>query len=98
MPADIKEVFTSSELSREPKRSNVFMFVLSDQGQLVHSFNGLSGRGEGRSDYAAEIAKALAKVKPPAERPAPQLVLAIPDLKRTEGGEPAGVRLFIRST
>jgi len=73
------------------------MFLLDSQGRLVHGYHGLSGRGEGRSDYPVEIAKGLAKLKlpaspaPPGDRPA-----VLPNLKGGAPGVPAGVRLFVR--
>ncbi len=96
MTPEIKDIFNNSEPGKDPKRLNTFMFLLDSQGRLVHGYHGLSGRGEGRSDYRAEIAKGLAKLKLPAgkapdkERPA-----ALPDLKGGDG-VPAGVRLFLR--
>jgi hypothetical protein len=102
MPADVKEVFTGSALSKDPKRLNVFMFVLDARGRLVHEFHGLPGKrqkGDGRSDYKEEITKALARLKLPADKPAPQAdgrLGALPDLKATAAGVPAGVRLFVR--
>jgi hypothetical protein len=94
----VREVFTKSGLSRDPKRFNVFMFVLDARGRVVHEFHGLPGRGTSRSDHLAEIKKACAKLKLPeaklarAEGPPKGL----PDLKALRPGAPAGVRLFIR--
>lgn len=98
MPADVKEIFTESEQSKDPKRLNTFIFVLNTQGKLVHGFHGLSGRGDGRSDHKAEITKALEKLNLPADVLArkERLPLALPDLKPTETGSPAGLRLFVK--
>jgi hypothetical protein len=97
MTADVKEVFTGSELSKDPRRLNVFVFVLDHEGRLVHGFHGLPGRGENRSDYKAEITKALGKLKLPAGKAATEeRPVALPDLKGTAAGRPAGVRLFVR--
>jgi hypothetical protein len=63
MPCDVQEVFQDSKLSQDPARTNLFMYVLDHRGQVVHSFHGLPGGGRagfnGRSDYTAEITKAL---------------------------------------
>jgi hypothetical protein len=101
MPADVKAIFTESDLSKDPKRLNLFVFMLDHQGHTVHSFHGLPGgarAGDGRSDYAKEIPSGLAKLDLPAERPAAkrERALATPDLKATGAGVPAGVRLFVR--
>ncbi|MBI1914667.1 MAG: hypothetical protein HYS12_08010 [Planctomycetes bacterium] len=102
MPADVKEVFRNSEVAKDPKRHNVFLFVLDHQGRPVHGFHGLpAGRGvsEGRSDYTKEIPRALAKLKLPAEKPSGQQEgrpVVLPDLQRTDRGVPTGVRLFVR--
>jgi hypothetical protein len=102
MPADVKQVFQKSEVAKDPKRFNIFMFVLDPDGRLVHGFHGLPatrGAGDGRSDYTKEIPTAIAKLKLPAE----QLYgregvhrVVLPDLKGTDGDVPAGVRLFVR--
>jgi hypothetical protein len=98
----VREVFTKSDLSRDPKRFNVFMFVLDPQGRVVHEFHGLPGSGKaatpGRSDHQAEIKKARAQLKllegkPPKVEGLPE---GLPDLKALGSGAPAGVRLFIR--
>lgn len=94
MPADVKEIFTNSPLSKDPKRLNIFSFVLDHEGRVVHGFHGLPGRGEDRADYQKEIPKALAKLKLP-DKPA-EMALSIPDLKGTKAENPAGVRLFVR--
>jgi hypothetical protein len=101
MPPDVREVYTGSELSKDPKRLNLFVFMLDDQGRTVHSFHGLPGGargGDGRSDYAKEIPKGLAKLRLPNDRPAAkeERGLAVPDLTGTGAGVPAGVRLFVR--
>ncbi len=94
----VREVFTQSELSKDPKRFNVFLFVLDAKGRVVHQFHGLPGNGPGRSDYRDEIKKARALLKLPeakagqAEGPPKGL----PDLKALRPGALAGVRLFIR--
>jgi hypothetical protein len=98
----VREVFTKSDLSKDPKRFNVFMFVLDSKGRVVHEFHGLpSGRkdaGPGRSDHQAEIQKARAKLTLPEAKPdkmegPPK---GLPDLKALDSGAAAGVRLFIR--
>jgi hypothetical protein len=94
----VREVFTQSDLSKDPKRFNVFMFVLDAKGKVVHEFHGLPGRGAGRSDHRAEFEKARAKLQLPEARPAtaegpPK---GLPDLKALSSAKPAGVRLFIR--
>src|SRR6516225_3270346 len=101
MPPDVKAVFTGSDLSKDPKRLNLFVFMLDHQGRMVHSFHGLPGGargGDGRSDYAKEIPNGLAKLKLPADKPAvkEERPLAVPDLKATGPGVPAGMRLFVR--
>ena len=97
MPADVKAIFTRSELSKDSKRLNLFVFMLDHQGRTVHSFHGLPGGargGDGRSDYTKEIPSGLAKLKLPADQVG--RVSAVPDLKATRAGVPAGVRLFVR--
>jgi hypothetical protein len=98
----VREVFTKSDLSQDPKRFNVFMFVLDPQGKVVHEFHGLPGGRQaatpGRSDHRAEIQKARAQLKLPEAKPhkadgPPQ---GLPDLKALGPGAPAGVRLFLR--
>src|SRR5215468_1721559 len=101
MPPEVKAVFTGSDLPKDPKRLNLFVFLLDHQGRTVHSFHGLPGGargGDGRSDYTKEIPSGLAKLKLPAERPAVkgERALATPDLKAAGAGVPAGVRLFVR--
>jgi hypothetical protein len=101
MPADVKAIFHGSELSKDPKRLNLLVFMLDHQGRMVHGFHGLPAGargGDGRSDYTKDIPKGLAKLKLPADRPAAKAEgrLALPDLKATGAGVPAGVRLFVR--
>jgi len=97
----VREVFTKSDLSKDPNRLNVFMLVLDSQGRVVHEFHGLPGGGRaavlGRSDHQAEIRIARAKLKLPEEKPqkADGPLKGLPDLKG-QAGHPAGVRLFIR--
>jgi hypothetical protein len=97
----VREIFTKSELSKDPKRFNVFMFVLDPQGRVVHEFHGLpAGRtaSPGRSDHQAEIQKARAQLKLPQDKPhkAEGPPKGLPDLKALGSEGPAGVRLFIR--
>jgi hypothetical protein len=97
----VREVFTRSDISKDPKRFNVFMFVLDSQGHVVHEFHGLpAGRSDapGRSNHQAELTRARAKLKiadarPPRVEGPPK---GLPDLKAMGPGAPAGVRLFIR--
>jgi hypothetical protein len=103
MPVDVKEVFQKSEVAKDPKRLNIFMFVLDADGRLVHGFHGLPatirGPGDGRSDYTKEIPTAIVKLKLPVEklksRERSQQVI-LPDLVGTAGRVPGGVRLFVR--
>jgi hypothetical protein len=98
----VREVFTKSDLSKDPKRFNVFMFVLDAQGRVVHEFHGLPGgrkeTGPGRSDHQAEIQKARAKLRLPEAKlgTAEGSLKGLPDLKALPSGMPGGVRLFIR--
>jgi hypothetical protein len=94
----VREVFTQSELSKDPQRFNVFMFVLDAKGRVVHQFHGLPGRGSGRADHQEEIKKARALLKLPEAKagPAEGPPKGLPDLKAVRPGAPAGVRLFIR--
>jgi hypothetical protein len=98
----VRAVFTKSDLSKDPKRFNVFMFVLDPQGQVVHAFHGLPGGRKaatpGRSDHRAEIQKARARLKLPEAKPrkAEGPPKGLPDLKALGSAAPAGVRLFIR--
>jgi hypothetical protein len=97
MPADVRAVFTGSDLSKDPRRLNLFVFMLDHRGRTVHSFHGLPGGargGDGRSDYTKEIPSGLAKLKLPAAKEGRPL--AVPDLKAAGAGVPAGVRLFVR--
>jgi hypothetical protein len=97
----VREVFTKSDLSKDPKRFNVFMFVLDPAGRVVHEFHGLpagSRPGPGRSDHQAEIQKARTLLKLPETKPhkAEGPPKGLPDLKASAPGAPGGVRLFIR--
>jgi hypothetical protein len=97
MPPDVRAIFTGSELPQDPKRLNLFVFMLDHQGRMVHSFHGLpsGGRGgDGRSDYTREIPSGLAKLNLPADKAG--RASAVPDLSTTGTGLPAGVRLFVR--
>src|SRR6516165_10082821 len=97
MPPDVKAVFTGSELSKDPRRLNLFVFMLDHRGRTVHSFHGLPGGargGDGRSDYSKEIPSGLARLKLPADQEGRSS--AVPDLKAMGTGVPAGVRLFVR--
>ena len=97
----VREVFTKSDLSKDPKRFNVFMFVLDSKGRVVHEFHGLPGgrvATPGRSDHQAEIQKARTLLKLPETKPhkAEGPPKGLPDLKALGSAAPAGVRLFIR--
>jgi hypothetical protein len=101
MPPDVRAIYTGSELSKDPKRLNLFVFMLDYQSRTIHSFHGLPGGargGDGRSDYTKEILNGLAKLKLPADQPAAKegRALAVPDLKAREAAVPAGVRIFVR--
>jgi hypothetical protein len=94
----VREVFTRSDLSKDPRRFNVFMFVLDPQGRVVHEFHGLPGNSPSRSDHQTEIQKARTKLKLPEAKPdkpegPPK---GLPDLRATGSKVLAGVRLFIR--
>jgi hypothetical protein len=98
----VREVYTRSNLSKDPKRFNVFMFVLNPQSRVVHEFHGLPAGARpatpGRSNHQAEIQKARAQLKLPEAKPhhvkgPPK---GLPDLRALASGTPAGVRLFIR--
>jgi hypothetical protein len=98
----VREVFTASALSKDPKRFNVFMFALDSQGKVVHEFHGLPGGGNsrapGRSDHIAEIREARERLKLPDDKHqiTDGALKALPDLKQSGSVVPAGVRLFIR--
>jgi hypothetical protein len=98
----VREVFTKADLSKDPKRFNVFMFALDPAGRVVHAFHGLpAGRktaSPGRSDHQAEIQKARVLLKLPPARPANEdgPPKGLPDIKVLSSGAPAGVRLFLR--
>jgi hypothetical protein len=70
---EVREIFTKSDLSKDPNRLNVFMFVLDPRGRVVHEFHGVPGArrsaGSGRSDHEAELQKARAKLKLPEVKP-----------------------------
>jgi hypothetical protein len=101
---EAKDILTRSAIFKDPNRLNIFMFVLNDEGQVVHEFHGVpGGRADGkpapgRSDYQAEIKKALAKLKLPEEKEDDRAQpVKLPDLKAApEGAAPAGVRIFVR--
>ena len=90
MPADVKEVFKQSKL--DPKRLNVFALMLDHEGRLAHAYYGLPATA-----YKSEIAKARAKLMLPEgqatdkERP-----VLLPDLRATNAGAPAGIRIIMR--
>jgi hypothetical protein len=98
----VREAFAKSGLAKDPKRFNVFMFVLDPGGRVVHEFHGLPGGrkevGPGRSDHRAEIRKARARLKLPEAEPdkAGGPPKGLPDFKALGSGAPGGVRLFIR--
>jgi len=98
----VREIFTKSKLSNDPNRSNVFMFVLDSQGEVVHEFHGLPAgarpAGPGRSNHQGEIQAARAKVKLPDIKPASSdgPPKGLPDLPASDAGAPAGIRMFIR--
>lgn len=102
MEPDARKIFTDSALSRDPNRLNVFLFVLDELGSVVHECHGVPGGRRGgpdRSDWGAEISKALAKLKLPEAALAPrdrELCCSLPDLAGPVADVPAGVRLFIR--
>jgi hypothetical protein len=96
---EVRDIFTKSDLFKDPERLNVFAFVLDHNGQLVHQFHGLpGGRGRARSDYAVELARAIARLKLPEEQRAKKNtdLPGLPDLPKSASGTPAGVRLFLR--
>jgi hypothetical protein len=97
MEPDIKEIHTQSNL---PKDTGVYAYVLDQWGRLVHAFRGLPGGRRGnRSDYKVEITKAIERLELPNARTPPTASgrpNAIPDLKASIPGVPAGVRLFLR--
>jgi hypothetical protein len=95
-----RKIFTDSDLSRDPNRFNVFMFVLDSKGTVVHEFHGLPGaRGsndKGRSAYEVEFQNAREKLKLPvveAQRVDAPLK-GLPDLDVHDSAVPAGVRVF----
>ena len=102
MEPDARKIFTESDLSRDPNRLNVFLFVLDEHGTVVHECHGVPGARRGgpdRSDWSVEIPKALAKLKLPEAAPARHdraPSRSLPDLAETATGVPAGVRIFVR--
>ena len=99
---EVREILASSDLSRDPQRLNVFMFVLDAHGEVVHEFHGLPGSGRSlgpdRSDHKVEIEKARKELKlsnVDAETTG-GLLSGLPDLNDSNSGVPAGVRIFIR--
>ena len=97
----VRDIFTKSDLSKDPNRLNVFMFALDHRGEVVHEFHGVPGgrrAGPGRSDHRVEIQKARAKLKLPEDKPqnANAPLKGLPDLKGQDSSTPVGVRLFIR--
>ncbi|MBI4658349.1 MAG: hypothetical protein HY735_05815 [Verrucomicrobia bacterium] len=100
MDPEVHRVFTDSPLSKDPHRLNVFAFVLNSRGEVVHGFHGLPGRGgPDRSDWKGELTKVLPKLDlPRVETPlaVEQRSQKLPDLEKSAGSLPAGVRLFIR--
>jgi hypothetical protein len=98
---EVREIVSKSELFKDSKRLNVFAFVLDSKGLVIHQFHGVPGgraASASRSDYRAELTKAIAKIKLPKERDAKERAAlpALPDLQMTSTGLPAGVRLFLR--
>lgn len=98
----VREIFTKSKLSKDPNRSNVFMFVLDSQGEVIHEFHGLPAgarpAGPGRSNHQAAIQAARAKIKLPdlPQAPPDGQPKGLPDFPTSGGGAPAGIRMFIR--
>jgi hypothetical protein len=100
MPKEIQEIYTASALSTDPARFNLFTYVLNPEGKVVHSFHGHPSGARpvtaGRSDYPAEIAKALTLLWLPADKVAPQeRPVVLPDLPKGTADVPAGVRLYL---
>src|SRR5262249_38367945 len=97
MEPDVRKIYTRSGT---PKDTIVYAFVLDPHGRLVHEFRGLPGRrGNDRSDYHVEITRAreklnLANTKTP--RNAGAQSSGLPDVKQSDAGGPAGIRLFVR--
>jgi len=98
----VREIFASSDLSTDPNRLNVFMFVLNPQGRVVHEFHGVPGRERSgsadRSDHLAEIRNARAKLRLPevSAQKTDGALKGLPDLEARDSAVPTGVRLFIR--
>lgn len=100
MAPEVRKIYTESPLSQDPHRLNVFAFVLNSRGEVVHEFHGVPGRGGAdRSDWKVELAKAESQLGMSKNKPSPaddKRVLALPDLEKSAGEAPAGVRMFIR--
>ncbi|HEY6167213.1 MAG TPA: hypothetical protein VI454_04180 [Verrucomicrobiae bacterium] len=104
MSADVQAIYTKSSLSKDPDRSNMFVFVLDSAGRVIHEFHGLSGGrrgGKGRSDWLVELQRAREKLKLPVAKAGSSSITplaSLPDLKCASPTTtpPAGVRLFIR--
>lgn len=98
----MRDLFTQSELFRDPHRLNVFMFALDSQGSVIHEFHGLPAGARavvpGRSNHEVEIRKAREKLKVEDLQPrqAEGPLKGLPDLAATPSALPAGVRMFIR--
>ena len=101
MEPDARKIFAESQLSKDPDRLNVFLFVLDEHGAVIHECHGVPGGrrgGAGRSDWTAEISKARAILKLP-ESPRDRnraRLRSVPDLETTSSVVPAGVRIFVR--
>lgn len=100
MDGEVRRIYRASPLSKDPNRLNVFAFVLNSRGEVVHGFHGVPGRGgRDRSDWKAELTKALANLERPKEKAAATVEThgrALPDLEKSADAVPAGVRLFLR--
>jgi hypothetical protein len=102
MEPDARQIFTESELSRDPNRLNVFLFMLDETGKVVHESHGVPGGRRGgpdRADWSAEITKALAKLNLPDAARARldrKPCGSLPDLAASAADVPAGVRIFVR--
>lgn len=101
MEPDARKIFTDSKLSRDPNRLNVFLFVLDENGKVIHESHGVPGGRRGgpdRADWSVEITKALAKLKLPdaaRARADRKPYGSLPDLAETATDVPAGVRIFV---
>ena len=100
MDPEVRKIYTESPLSQDPHRLNIFAFVLNSRGEVVHGFHGVPGRGGAdRSDWKAELTKAgtiLGLSKEKTSDAASRRALALPDLEKSAGKAPAGVRMFVR--